>query len=81
MTATYGDLILGFIRREYSPFRNAAKLLGRAAGVSPRTAENYLRGTHAPSGEALINLLAECETLGAELNNLVAERRASRERP
>lgn len=75
---TYGDVVLGFIQRKYGPLRNATKLLARDAGCSPRTAESYLAGTHAPNGEKLINLLAECQELADEVNRLVAQRRRVR---
>lgn len=76
--ATYSDIVFGAIQREYAPLKHAAKLLARHAGTSPRTAENWLAGTHAPNGEKLLNLMAECRSLADEVNRLVAERRAAR---
>lgn len=78
MTA-YSNAVLEVIQRQYAPLRHGHKLLARDAGTSPRTAENWLRGNNAPSGENLIALMAECEELAAEVNRLVAERRAARE--
>lgn len=78
-TAQYSDVFFDVIRRRYGPLKNAAKLLARAAGCSPRTAENYLAGTHAPSGDKLINLLADCQELADEINKLIAQRRITRE--
>jgi len=78
MTATYTDAITSVLRREYLPLRNAAKTLARHGGTSTRTAENWLAGLHAPSGESLVNLMAECEALTAEVNRLVEERRKAR---
>jgi hypothetical protein len=60
---TYPQLIGGFLRERFAPLRHAEKLLARSARVSPRTAENWLRGECAPQGEALLNLLAECDGL------------------
>lgn len=79
MSATYNDVVLAYISREFFPLKYASKILGRKAGVSHRTAENWLAGTHAPSGEALVNLMSECNELAAEINALVAERRARKD--
>ncbi|MEJ0017505.1 MAG: hypothetical protein WDN25_13260 [Acetobacteraceae bacterium] len=76
--ATYTDVVLGVLRREYAPLKNAAKLLARHARTTPRTADNWLAGSHAPNGEKLINLMAECAELADEVNRLVAARRAAR---
>jgi hypothetical protein len=78
MTATYGDVVHEVIRRQFGPLKHAAKLLARAAGTTPRTAENWLAGSHAPNGEKLVNLMADCQELAEEINRLVAERRALR---
>lgn len=78
MTASYNDVVLGFIQREFAPLKNAAKLLARAANATPRAAENWLAGMHAPNGEKLIALMSECKELADEINRLVAERRAAR---
>lgn len=78
LSDTYSDVVLGVLKREYAPLKHAAKLLARHARTTPRTAENWLAGTHAPNGEKLINLMAECETLAAEINRLIAARRAAR---
>jgi len=75
---TYSNTVFRVIQREYAPLKHAAKLLARHAGTTPRTAENWLAGTHAPNGEKLLNLMAECATLADEVNRLVAERRSSR---
>lgn len=77
-TVTYSDVVLNVLRREYGPLKHATKLLARHARTTPRTAENWLAGTHAPNGEKLLNLMAECTTLADEVNRLVAERRAAR---
>lgn len=75
---TYSDVVHDVIRRNYAPLKHAAKLLARAAGTTPRTAENWLAGSHAPNGEKLLNLMAACDELADEVNRLVAERRAAR---
>ena len=75
---TYNDVVLAFIRRHFGPLKNAAKLLARAGGTTPRNAENWLAGAHAPNGESLVQLMAECSELADEIMRLVAERRAAR---
>lgn len=77
-TATYSETVLTFLQRSYAPLRHAAKLLARDAKTSPRTAEKWLSGLNAPSGESLIELMASSQELADEVNRLVAERRASR---
>jgi hypothetical protein len=75
---TYSAVVFEVLQREYAPLKHAAKLLARHARTSPRTAENWLAGTHAPNGEKLINLMAECSALADEINRLIAERKALR---
>ena len=75
MTATYAGTVLGFIQAEYAPLKHAAKLLARAAGSTPRAAENWLAGSYAPSGEALINLMARNAELRAEIDRLIEQRK------
>lgn len=76
--ATLSDTLLTVITREYGGARHAAKRLAQHAKTSHRTAEKWLLGTSVPSGENLLNLLAECDALAAEVNRLVEERRANR---
>jgi len=78
MEATYSDIVHTVIQRNYAPLKNAAKLLARAAGATPRCATGWLAGDHAMSGEKLVNLMVECSELADEINRLVAERRAAR---
>jgi hypothetical protein len=75
---TYNDVVLGYIKRIFGPLKHAAKLLARASGATPRTAENWLAGEHAPNGENLVQLMAECSDLADEIMALVAERRSAR---
>jgi hypothetical protein len=56
--AIYGQSVTGALRGEWGVLKHAAKLLGRAVGVGPRTAENWLAGKSAPRGAELIRLLA-----------------------
>jgi hypothetical protein len=77
--STYADVVLDVLQREYGGQPNAAKRLARAARTSYRTAENWLAKLNAPSGEALINLMVECETLADEIQELIAERRAAKQ--
>lgn len=57
--------------------RHGAKLIARAASVSPRAAQNWLDGLNAPRAAELLRLMAECEDIAAEINAIVAERRAA----
>lgn len=75
---TYNDVVLGYIKRTFGPLKHAAKLLARASGTTPRNAENWLAGVHAPNGENLVELMATCADLADEIMALVAERRAAR---
>lgn len=76
--STYGETILGAIAREYGPMRHASKILAQHACASYRTAEAWIAGRSVPSGENLLHLMANCEVVAAEVNRLVAERRASK---
>jgi hypothetical protein len=64
-----------YFRERFLPLRYAAELLARKARVSPRTAENWLRGECAPQGEALLNLMAECHDLADILCAAAAKRK------
>ena len=78
MSATYNDVVLSYIKREFAPLKHAAERLARAAGTTPRCAKAWLAGEHAPNGESLMSLMASCRELADEVNRLVAERRAAR---
>jgi hypothetical protein len=71
LTAT----VIDFISREYGRRPHAAKLLAKLARTSHRTAERWVTGAAAPSGDNLMHLLVECEGLADELNRAVAEQR------
>lgn len=75
MSATVAEVVTDFLRREYQPMRNAAKLIARAARATPRTAEAWLAGQQAPQAEHLINLMTNDE-LAEEILELVRERKA-----
>ena len=70
-TSLYTESLQATLRKEYGPLRNAAKILARMAGVSPRTAQNWLNGANAPQGAALLNLMANNEVVGAEMARLM----------
>lgn len=72
--------LLDAIRREFGPFRFAAEMLARASQKTPRAARNWLSGLNAPDAEALIELMAACNSIADEVNSLVEERRKARER-
>ena len=68
------------LRRAYGESRHAAKRLSRDASVSPRCAENWLDGLNAPRAAELVRLMAQCDDLAAEIEQLVAESRAAHHR-
>jgi hypothetical protein len=74
---TYPDLVGGFLRQRFGMLRGAEKRLARMAQCSPRTTENWLRGACAPGGEHLLNLMAECDELAAEVMAEVQRRRGA----
>jgi DNA-binding transcriptional regulator YiaG len=69
--ASYAQTIYEVIRREYGPLRYASEVLARAAGVSSRTAQNWLSGANAPQGAALLNLMKNNEEVAAEMARLM----------
>ena len=73
----YGAVIFAFLRTEYSAVRHGVKQLAADAGVSSRTAENWLAGHCAPTGESLLTLMASCPALEAVINDTIAARRAA----
>lgn len=73
------EKLLSAIKREFEPFRFAAEMLARSAMRTPRAARNWLSGTNAPDAEALIELMASCDSIAAEVNALVQQRRKERE--
>jgi hypothetical protein len=78
---TYAMAVHAVLLQHYGPLRSAAKLLARATGASPRSAENWLQGLCAPRGDELISLMAECDELRDEIMRLVDLRKnACRER-
>jgi hypothetical protein len=76
-TSTYPEIMAAYFRERFAPLRHASELLARIARVSPRTAENWLRGECAPQGEALLNLIGECDDLGARIMAAAAERKGN----
>ena len=75
VASTLSDVVLTTIAQVYAPQRHAAKLLARHARASHRTAEKWITGRAVPTGENLINLMAECDALSNEVQRLVAERK------
>ncbi|MCP1270541.1 hypothetical protein [Acetobacter cerevisiae] len=73
------ETLLAMIAREFKPYRFAQEMLARAANKTPRAAKNWLSGTNAPDAEALIELMASCDSIAAEVNALVQQRRKERE--
>lgn len=75
---TYAALMHDWLRARWAMQRHAEKRLARAVGCSPRTVENWLRGLSAPSGEQLLNLMAECDGLAEDIMAEVRRRQRSR---
>lgn len=76
--ASYSDVVFGFLDQRFRPLRHAEKRLARLAGCTPRTARGWLNREHAPQGEHLLALMAECDDLAAEISNAVEARRCQR---
>ena len=70
----YGETCRAYFCGAYAG-PHAAKRLGRAARVSPRTAQNWMSGRCAPRGEELVTLLAADQGLFLALLGLAAARR------
>jgi plasmid maintenance system antidote protein VapI len=77
-SVAYPALVGDFLRERFGMLRGAEKMLARMARCSPRTAENWLRGESAPSGEALLSFMAECDGLADAVLAEVARRRGGR---
>jgi hypothetical protein len=69
-TETYQDAIHRVLQREFGHRRHAAKLIANLAGVSPRTAENWMQKLCAPQGAALVNLMSKCEAVDHEISRI-----------
>jgi len=78
LTATYHDVVWEFLERRFKPLRHAEERLARAAGCTPRTARGWLRQEHAPQGEHLLALMAECGDLARDIMQAVEDRRCGR---
>ncbi len=78
-SSIYAESVRDVLQREYGPLRNAAKVLGKMAGVSYRTAQNWLDGANAPQGAALLNLMAKSAAVDAEMARLKAMARGEAE--
>ena len=72
---TYEDVVLSVIDREYGSLRNGAKILARHAKSSIDAAKNWIYGRRVPTGEALVNIMAENDAMYAEIIRIIMERR------
>lgn len=66
------------IRARYCPLRYAAEYLARAAGVTPRTARNWLDDRNEPNAANLLALYANDEQFAAEFDRLLQETKCQR---
>lgn len=71
--SVYAEAVTGILKRNYGQIRNAAKLLARSVGTTPRTVQNWLEGVNAPRGAELIRLMQECDELRDEIFRIVEE--------
>jgi len=76
-TVVYGDAVLDVIFSLYGPLKHAAKLLGRAAGTTPRTAENWLRKANCPQMRHVFAIAESNDEFAAEIMRLLGEVRCS----
>ena len=77
LAISLGERFTDAIRREFSPLRNARKILARAAMASERAVDNWLAGTNSPQLDQVILLAASCDALRDELYRLIEEAKAS----
>lgn len=73
---TFDETVLTVIDEQYGRVRNGAKLLAHHAKCSVSTAKHWIYGRRVPSGDNLVNLMAECDAMMIEIEKMVAERRA-----
>ncbi len=75
---TAAEAVRRVLNHEFGRFRNGSKLLGRAAGVSHRTAEQWLYGNASPSLESITTLMASCDGLAAAIAEVVDQKRKNK---
>ena len=73
------ERISAVLRRKFQWMRSADKWLAGRIGSDVRAAQNYIYGRHCPPASKLIEMMAECDELAEEINNLVMERRKARD--
>lgn len=66
----YAGAVADALRTELGQSHRATKTLMRWTGASDRTAKNWLSGTCGPSGDHLVNLARESDTVLAALLGL-----------
>nr|WP_295741480.1 hypothetical protein [uncultured Acidocella sp.] len=67
MSASLSQMVFDHIRTEYAVRRHAVEVLARAAGVSPNTSRNWLRGFCAPQADTLGELAQNDAAFKAKL--------------
>lgn len=55
--------LLDVIQREYAPLKNAAKILARHAGATPRAARNWLARDCCPQLDHVAELIRNCRAV------------------
>ncbi|AQS89439.1 hypothetical protein A0U93_10195 [Neoasaia chiangmaiensis] len=73
------EIVSRVLRRRFGSERHGAKLIARAADVSPRTARNWMAGSCVPRGDELMRLMSECDELAEAIFQKVREGRCPEE--
>jgi hypothetical protein len=71
------EMLREVLQYNFGRFRNGAKLLAKAANVSPRTAQSWLYGLASPSFGSMVELMASSEELAAAVNKIVKDHQCS----
>lgn len=61
--APFSIVLLDIIQREYAPLKNAAKILARHAGATPRAARNWLERKCCPHVDHAAELIRNCRAV------------------
>jgi hypothetical protein len=67
------DGLMDMIAERWGPLRSGRKMLARTAGVSPRTAENWLQRKNAPQVEQVFALMQNDPEFGQRLLDALAD--------
>jgi hypothetical protein len=79
-SASYAATVCAALRRDLGKTHSAAKTIMRWTGASERTVKHWLAGTRGPSGEHLIMLIRQSDSLLAGFLGLCGRQRGLDER-